>query len=266
MKINNKKIKGVLHKHRHEQKYTLRRYFPNEQFQGFIEQFWLVDWHLKENKPHYQQNLPDPNFHLVINGKDIKVLGPVSKVYTFKMQGRGRIIGVKFEVGALKEILPHKMSECVDRSFLSKDVFGSKFTDGLADLYHTQCDTFIINKLQDYLISYIQPKNKQKAITQSLVNRVKNDADIYTVEQMACLANLSPRAVQRYFSAYVGLNPKWVIRKYRLSRVLEAFEEDKNSVLDVVTKLGYVDQSHLIKDFREILGITPTNYHNPETL
>ncbi|WP_405631618.1 helix-turn-helix domain-containing protein [Pseudoalteromonas sp. Ld20] len=51
-----------------------------------------------------------------------------------------------------------------------------------------------------------------------------------------------------------------LLAKYRLSRVLDELESNTVSILDIVTRLEYVDQSHLIRDFKEVLGITPNRY------
>lgn len=260
MKINNEEIKGVLHRQVSEDNYHLRRYFPSDHFNGFIEQFWLVNWNLEEQGAHTQKNLPDPNFHLIIYKEGVKLLGPVSKIYSYKMEGVGRIIGVKFECGALKELLPLPIEEYVNREILAKEIFGSDLEDTLIPLYEYANDSAIIRHIQDYLASFVQPITKQKATTQSLVSLIKNNENIYTVTQVASYANISSRAVQRYFSKYVGLSPKWLIRKYRLSRVLDELENNSVSTLDIVTQLEYVDQSHLIRDFKEILGITPSRY------
>ena len=261
MNINNEEIKGVLHRQLSEGNYHLRRYFPSKLFNGFIEQFWVVNWNLKEQKTHIQQNLPDPNFHLIISNEGIKLIGPVSKKYSYKMEGVGRIIGVKFETGALKELLPLPIEEYVDREVLAKEIFGLDFVNNLLSLHKHENDLEVIDYIHDNLASFVQPITKSKAITQRLVSLIKNNENIFTVNQVASYANVSSRTVQRYFSEYVGLTPKWLIRKYRLSRVLDELETNSVNILDVVAQLEYVDQSHLIRDFKEILGITPNSYH-----
>ncbi|MEM5479727.1 helix-turn-helix transcriptional regulator [Pseudoalteromonas fuliginea] len=261
MKINNEEIKGVLHRQISEENYHLRRYFPSVLFNGFIEQFWFVDWNLEEQRTHTQQNLPDPNFHLIISNDGVKLLGPVSKIYSYKMEGKGRIIGVKFETGALKELLPLPIEEYVNREVLAKDIFGLDFVTNLISLYEHENDAEVINYLHDSLLPFVQSITRPKKITQNMVSLVKNNENICTVKQVANYANISSRSVQRYFSEYVGLSPKWLIRKYRLSRVLDELESNTVSILDIVTRLEYVDQSHLIRDFKEVLGITPNRYN-----
>jgi AraC-like DNA-binding protein len=72
---------------------------------------------------------------------------------------------------------------------------------------------------------------------------------------------MSVRGVQRLFSQYVGVSPKWVIRRYRLHELLERIHSGQ--ALDwaqLALDLGYFDQAHLINDFKTITGYTPTEY------
>lgn len=261
--MNNSKTAGVLHRKQSEAYYQLRRYFPAAAFNGFIEQCWLVNWQLSSQTEHIQQNLPDPNFHLVISNNQVTLLGPVSKSYSYRMAGTGRIIGVKFDYGALNKYLPCPAVECVDKEFAAKDIFTADIDNILLPLYDSADDGVIVECLQNYFTAFIHPITAQQATTQQLVSLIKQNEDMLSVEQVAAHAKLSVRAVQRYFAEYVGLSPKWLIRKYRLSRALEQLENNSVSILDIVARLEYADQSHLIKDFKQILGVTPGSYLKP---
>ncbi len=260
MKFNEEKPKGVLHQRAAAANYQLRRYFPAEQFSGFIEQFWLVNWQLEENREHLQQNLPDPNFHLVISRGHVTLMGPVSKSYSYRMTGAGRIIGVKFECGALTELLSAPIASYVDQELAANSVFGDEIDTLFLPLLGIEDDATIVSRMQAYLLEFVPPVAEHKLSAQRLVALIKENADIFTVEQLAAAANLSVRAVQRHCATYVGLSPKWLIRKYRLARALEELEQDNVSILDIVSKLEYVDQSHLIRDFKHMLAVTPSRY------
>jgi len=76
-----------------------------------------------------------------------------------------------------------------------------------------------------------------------------------------------PRTFARRFSAQVGINPKRFARVQRLQRVLRAVRMSRR--LDwaaLAAEHGYTDQAHLIHDFRDLAGITPSEYvpHSPQ--
>jgi AraC-like DNA-binding protein len=72
---------------------------------------------------------------------------------------------------------------------------------------------------------------------------------------------LTERTLQRLFNRYVGVSPSWVIRRYRIHDAIAQL--DQGEVLDwpaLAVDLGYFDQSHFIKDFKNIIGVSPVKY------
>lgn len=260
MKNNTSKITGVLHQQQSQQHYRLRRYFPDPGLTDWVEQFWLVDWDLDDGITHTQQNLPDPNFHLVISNDGVSIIGPVSKVYTYQMKGKGRIIGVKFELGALHELLDLSLIEYVDKETEASKVFGADVVAELKKLVNVTSDRAICQTLQTCLRAFVTPVSEAKATVRHLVSLMKENSSLCKVTQLAEHSGHSPRMLQRNFKTYVGLSPKWLIRKYRLHHALEQLDSGQSDVLDIVTQLEYTDQSHLIRDFKQMVGVTPKGY------
>jgi AraC-like DNA-binding protein len=74
---------------------------------------------------------------------------------------------------------------------------------------------------------------------------------------------LLARTFTRRFEARTGLTPKRFARIRRLQRVVSAAGSWPGPVADwarLAADHGYCDQSHLIDDFRDIAGITPSAY------
>ena len=70
----------------------------------------------------------------------------------------------------------------------------------------------------------------------------------------------SKRFVRR-FRDQVGVTPKRFARVRRLQRVLAAVARaDRPEWAEVAVEHGYYDQAHLIHDFRDLAGMTPTVY------
>ena len=81
------------------------------------------------------------------------------------------------------------------------------------------------------------------------------------VSEVSSRIGLLPRTLVRRFRAIVGLSPKRFARVRRLQRVVRSIR-DPNDVdwCEAAALHGYADQAHLIHDFRELIGITPTAY------
>jgi AraC-like DNA-binding protein len=69
-----------------------------------------------------------------------------------------------------------------------------------------------------------------------------------------------PRLVRR-FREEVGLPPKVVARLFRIERAVELLDRrPAPSWAELAFACGYYDQSHMIHDFRELTGTTPTAF------
>jgi AraC-like DNA-binding protein len=72
---------------------------------------------------------------------------------------------------------------------------------------------------------------------------------------------LSHRKMIRLFDDHYGLKPVMYRRVARLRRCLELIEaQPRVPWARLAAELGYYDQAHLIKDFRDLTGVTPTQY------
>ena len=67
--------------------------------------------------------------------------------------------------------------------------------------------------------------------------------------------------LQRIFSQYVGVGPKWVIKRYRLQEAADQVADGEVvNWAKLALDLGYFDQAHFIKDFKSIVGKAPAEY------
>lgn len=75
---------------------------------------------------------------------------------------------------------------------------------------------------------------------------------------LAVAVGVSPRQLQRRFSAAVGLSPKQFARVRRLRGALSHIVEGSpKSWAAVAADLGFADQAHLIREFGALAGLTP---------
>jgi AraC-like DNA-binding protein len=82
-----------------------------------------------------------------------------------------------------------------------------------------------------------------------------------SVAEVASHVGLSAKTLVRRFRASVGLTPKRFSRVRRLQRVVGSICDTPDADwCDVAAVHGYVDQAHLVHDFRELADMTPTAY------
>lgn len=71
---------------------------------------------------------------------------------------------------------------------------------------------------------------------------------------------LSPRQLRRRFQTLVGLSPKELARIRRLRASAAAAVLEELSWCEVTADAGYADQAHLVREFRNLLGVTPGEF------
>lgn len=87
-----------------------------------------------------------------------------------------------------------------------------------------------------------------------------------SVSEVSSRVGLSAKSLVRRFRASVGLTPKRFSRVRRLQRVVRSIRDPRAADwCDLAAVHGYVDQAHLVHDFRELSDMTPTAYQPRST-
>ncbi|MEU8607537.1 helix-turn-helix domain-containing protein [Actinoplanes sp. NPDC048791] len=95
----------------------------------------------------------------------------------------------------------------------------------------------------------------------AIVALVQAEPQLTRVDALAARAGIGVRRLQRLFAEYVGLGPKWVIRRYRLHEVGERLASGVDiDWVRLAVELGYADQAHFVRDFTAMVGEPPTRY------
>jgi AraC-like DNA-binding protein len=111
------------------------------------------------------------------------------------------------------------------------------------------------------LLSVLPERDPAAEQAAGLVERITGDPGLRRVDQLAAAAGMSARSLQRLFAGYVGVSPKWVMRRARLHEAAE--RADGGELVDwaeLAADLGYSDQAHLTRDFTTTIGVPPTHY------
>jgi AraC-like DNA-binding protein len=103
---------------------------------------------------------------------------------------------------------------------------------------------------------------KHYAVSAALEMFGKNQAGPI-VREAAKYLGLSQRRFIEVFKAEVGMTPKLFSRIQRFHQTRNFIQQNSSpNWADLALDLGYFDQSHLIREFLEFSGLTPTEYLN----
>jgi len=236
---------------------------PVPQLSHIIAHYWLVSWDLRGLDPHTAETLPHPNAHAVFEPEGSTVAGVHTARFSRVLKGRSHAFGIKFTPGGLRPFLNAPMSSITDRTIPIRRIFGCKVDALEAALISSDDENALIPAANDFFCACVPACDENMAHAGQLVSRILSEPDLLTVDDLAARTGLGKRSLQRLFSEYVGVSPKWVIRRYRLHELVERFNSGQQpDYAQLALELGYFDQAHLINDFRSIAGYTPTQYQD----
>jgi AraC-like DNA-binding protein len=89
------------------------------------------------------------------------------------------------------------------------------------------------------------------------------DRSLLTVGAVARRHGWTVRTLQRLFTHYVGVGPKWVLARYRLHDIVAELDEGyAGTISDLAHRYGWYDQAHLTREFTALVGETPGRYRD----
>src|ERR1700712_2094747 len=88
--------RGILNRKAGANNYRLSRFNPTPDLEPFIEHYWGVAWDLRGKPPQSQEVLSHPSVHLVFEKGKSVIFGVPTGKFTRKLEGRGRVFGIKF--------------------------------------------------------------------------------------------------------------------------------------------------------------------------
>ena len=89
-----------------------------------------------------------------------------------------------------------------------------------------------------------------------------NPSQNLTLQKMAESVNLSPPYFCNLFKAVTGVSPAKYLKSLRMQQAATLLTTTFLSVKEIVCRVGLTDESHFVRDFKRLYGVTPTEYRN----
>lgn len=241
--------------------FRMGRYLPPPDLAPFVEHVWIVEWDLRAQPPFVQRTLPYPSVHVVFDRARSGVFGVVTGAFDYTLQGAGKVCGLKFRPGAFRAFLGRPMHTISDQVLALSAVFGWDDAAAVDEVLDGADDAAMVEAAARLLRDLLPAPDPQVERIAAILRTVEARPELTRVEALADAAGLSVRSLQQLFSDYVGVSPKWVIRRFRLHEAADRLAN--GAALDLSTlalDLGYVDQAHFTSDFRRLVGQAPGQY------
>jgi AraC-like DNA-binding protein len=250
--------RGILDPAAARRHFRLSRYAPSPDLAHLVERFWFVEWHLRE--PYTQGVVTHPSVNLAFEPHYALVFGVVTGRSDHTLSGDGKVVGCKFRPGGFRPFAGVPVASFTDRVAPLQETFGDP-----GDLHErviaARTDRAQIAVVEQFLRARLPAPDPNVAVVGDIMRLVLATPELRRVEQLVERTGMSARSLQRLFREYVGVSPKWVLRRVRLHEAAERIADEPE--LDwpaLALDLGYFDQPHFIKDFKAVVGRSPSEY------
>jgi AraC-like DNA-binding protein len=252
---------GVLHPESAAARFVLTRHEPGADLARFVDFYWVVRWDLTGQAPYEQAILPHPNVNLAFEADGAAVYGVDTKVFTRRLSGAGKALGVRFRPGGFRPFHNAPISTLNDRVVPASAIFGPAAEPALDGVFGAADDEAMIACAAGLLRAADPSPDPVAEEVAGIVARITADPSLRRVGELVTAFGIPERRLQRMFAEYVGVSPKWVMRRARLHEA--ALRADGGDAVDwaaLAADLGYADQAHLTRDFTATLGVPPSRY------
>jgi transcriptional regulator GlxA family with amidase domain len=189
------------------------------------------------------------------------VHGVVTRRFSQELVGSGRVFGVKFHPGGFGAFTGADVGVWTDRVFPLSAAFGESAATLVDEVLGVQTDPDRAEVLDDFLLARAPQRDERYDAVLAIVTEIRDDPTLTTVDLAARRHALSERTLQRLFRRYVGVGPKWVLRRARLHDAVDRIDTGRyHDLASLAVELGWFDQAHFTRDFTALIGQPPAAY------
>ncbi len=193
--------------------------------------------------------LPDGCVDLIWDGRRLQVAGPDRVAMQAQLRAGDVLTGVRLAAGCGAALLGLPLERITDQRMALKDLWGSRarrweqrLRDGAspAATLHALCAS-----------AAIEPDRRMAWLFEQLAG----DAGT-SITSLAATLGVSARSLRRHCQQAFGYGPKTLARILRLQRFLRIAGGHPTLTAGALAA-GYGDAAHLVRDARQLTGLTP---------
>jgi AraC-like DNA-binding protein len=177
-------------------------------------------------------------------------------------QGEAGVVFVTFYPAGACHFFKFPLHDLEDKSIDMADVAGNSIRETEEKLFEKHTPEERIEVIEAFLRDRFNPVPQYDYdLIRAGVGLIHDQGGKISSLQLAGKLCVTPRSLERKFAEYVGKSPKQFIRLIRFEKIITDFSQYKNiNLTGYAYQNGYFDQSHFIRDFKMLSGLTPREY------
>jgi AraC-like DNA-binding protein len=258
--------KGLLRPEDFAEQVRFGEAMPSGTAARWVERIWSTRWDMPAGETATTSLIPHPSTSLTLerggvdrdgsHGDGVWLTGVVTGRFDVIRSGTGGAVGIKFRPGGFTAWPGVPADRLTDRVVPAATLIAG--ADALSEL------SLDAEASAGPLCDFIEQRAGSAVGIPDLLGRALDlvvDSDLVRVDDLARRCGCSVRGLQRLTRRYVGVGPKWLIRRQRMHDAVAALDEGSTETLaELAVRLGWYDQSQFARDFAALVGSSPAAY------
>ncbi|WP_339671193.1 helix-turn-helix domain-containing protein [Dasania marina] len=257
-----------------------QRYAPQPALAPYVQCYWQISQRQTSQTPEFMH--PEGGSGIIFNfadaislnnislGQGSLVTGPSRRSAQLWLGNEVDTFGVRFHPGKGRAILALPLMELLDSMVnpaeLALPTLGDELADQLAALTTASAR---VAHLENVLLAQLGPLPALDPRLDYALQWISANHGLAPISQLSSQLStqpsaqtLSQRQLDRLFQQQLGLSPKQYsrLRQADYARQLLKQAPTQHSLTDISYQAGFYDQAHFIRQFRQVVGITPGSY------
>lgn len=173
---------------------------------------------------------------------------------------------VHFQPGVLYQLTGVPVHEFTNTYVEAQYVFPKEITFINEQLYYCPSPKEMIALVEAFLIKLIRRINKQTHRIESAAKLLLEHTERTSIDWLAKESCLSTKQFERKFKEYTGVTASILARVVRFDKTVKLKNAQPHlDLLSIALACGYHDYQHMVRDYKDFTGLTPTSYFQLDT-
>ena len=190
--------------------------------------------------------------------KGSHVIGIRKQSLIISQTGKQHFFCIRFRLGGTYPFFRVPANLFANSFHSAADLFGKEITELEQRLYSAQDNAARVGITDQFLLSMLDSTIYEFQFTEKCVPALLASGNI---KQTLKDFNVTYKTLERRFNGILGINPTELIKIKRFNKAVHTMYSCRyESLTSIGHACGYYDQSHFIREFKQLTGFTPRDF------
>jgi AraC-like DNA-binding protein len=250
---------------------------PHQELKMLVKCYWTLESSVDEQREK-QSIIPDGCMEMIFHHGDLYkqytgdgksviqprcfVIGQLTRPLEIEPTGKTDIFSVRFHPYGFLPLTSIPIKEMENTAVSLEKLFGREGRDIEEKILNAHSVQERINLVERFLLNRLGRLETIDHIVRSTVETILTGNGQLSINELSSQIHINRRQLERKFYLVIGLSPKQLSKTIRLQAALKMLLTKESANLTALAyENNYYDQAHFIKDFKELVGITPKEFY-----